>query len=256
MTELKESFATSSGHWYALDGTPYYTIVGKNGKERNTTLRDARAHNLVPSVTSILKVLASPGLEQWKQKQLLEAALTLPKIEGEGLDQYSQRVIADSQEQAAKARDKGTEIHGELEKYYRGEKVFYYTQEVEAVAEAVKKEFGDQEWQAERSFACKLGYGGKIDLHSQYVVIDFKTKEFDDPKQVKCYDEHYMQLSAYRYGLGVHDAVCANVFVSTTVPWLVHIVEHSIEESRRGFEMFRLALQLWQLQKDYFPGGN
>jgi len=52
-----------AGHWYRRsDGSPQYTIVGKNGKERDTTLRDAREHNLVPSVTTIMRIAAAPGL--------------------------------------------------------------------------------------------------------------------------------------------------------------------------------------------------
>jgi hypothetical protein len=30
------------GHWYDAQGEARHTIVGKNGKERKTTLRDAR----------------------------------------------------------------------------------------------------------------------------------------------------------------------------------------------------------------------
>ena len=30
------------GHWYDKDGNACHTIVGKNGKVRKTTLRDAR----------------------------------------------------------------------------------------------------------------------------------------------------------------------------------------------------------------------
>ena len=35
-----------TGHWYDKDGNSQYTIVGANGKERNTTLRDAREGRL------------------------------------------------------------------------------------------------------------------------------------------------------------------------------------------------------------------
>ena len=73
-----------STHWYTRAGNPMYTIIGKNGKERNTTLRDARTLDLVPSVTTILGVAAKPGLEKWKQEQVLLAALTLPRQDGEG----------------------------------------------------------------------------------------------------------------------------------------------------------------------------
>ena len=33
---------SESGHWYTQEGDPMYTVIGANGKERNTTLRDAR----------------------------------------------------------------------------------------------------------------------------------------------------------------------------------------------------------------------
>ena len=74
----KEPRASESNHWYTRDGIPRYTVMGKNGKERNTTLRDARTENLVPSVTTVLTVMAKPALIQWLQKQVLMAALTLP----------------------------------------------------------------------------------------------------------------------------------------------------------------------------------
>ena len=46
------------GHWYTRTGAPMYTVKGANGKERNTTLRDARKYDLVPLVTTILNVAA------------------------------------------------------------------------------------------------------------------------------------------------------------------------------------------------------
>ena len=45
---------SESGHWYDKEGEPRYTIIGANGKERNTTLRDAKKKGYVPSVTSVL----------------------------------------------------------------------------------------------------------------------------------------------------------------------------------------------------------
>ena len=60
---------SEKGHWYTLEGKPLYTLVGKNGKERNTNLRDARKLNLVPSVTTILDVAAKPGLVNWQINQ-------------------------------------------------------------------------------------------------------------------------------------------------------------------------------------------
>ncbi len=78
-----KSADSESGHWYAADGSPTYKIIGKNGKERNTTVRDARELGLKPSVTTILGIIGKPGLNTWLQQQVLLAALTLPRIAGE-----------------------------------------------------------------------------------------------------------------------------------------------------------------------------
>lgn len=241
-------FASESGHWYRSDGTPAYSIVGKNGKERPVTLRDARANNLVPSVTTVTKLLACPGLDAWKQQQVLMAALTLPRVGGETEPDFLARVIRDSKETGRKAAERGTLIHGALECAY-SEKRFNaeYEIHVSSVIYAITNKYGDQAWCAEKSFA-KDGYGGKCDLHSPEVVIDFKTKEFTENNLPKSYDEQIIQLAAYRHGLGFPAAKCANVFVSVTEPGLVHIVEHAGEDLSKGWMMFKCLLDFWYLK--------
>ena len=244
----KDSFKTSE-HWYTRSGDPAYTVKGSNGT-RSTTLKDARKLNLVPSVTSILNVAAKPALEIWKQRQLLLAALTLPKIDSESEDEYIDRIIRDSKEEGKAAADAGTEIHASIEAFYKGETIGHLTH-VKATVDALLREFGRQSWVAEKSFAHELGFGGKCDLHCPDAVVDIKTKEFGDPSKVEAYDEHIMQLAAYRMGLGVPEARCANVFVSRSVPGLVKVIEHSQEDIQKGWEMFTHLLNYWQLSKGY-----
>jgi len=252
---LKNSFASESQHWYAKDGTPAYTIIGKNGKERATTLRDARTLALVPSVTTILKVAASPALEQWKLNNILMAALTMPRVEGETEQEYIARVKQDAQEEGKKAAERGTEIHGWLETLYRDGRLNENQCSEMAIPAAtdiaIMDNFGTQSWCAEKSFAHSVGYAGKVDLHSPEVVIDFKTKEFDADNLPKPYDDNVMQLAAYRHGLGFNNARCANVFVSRTVPGLVHVVEHSQEDLERGLKMFLCLLDYWKIKNKY-----
>jgi hypothetical protein len=244
-----KDFASESGHWYAADGTPAYTIVGNNGKERPTTLRDARKLDLRPSVTTILSVLAKPGLEQWKLNQVLMAALTMPKVIGEPEADYIARIIHDSKEQGRQAAEKGTAIHGAIESHYAtGCHPTEYRDYVIGATEAVKEKFGEQEWIAEKSFATEF-YGGKVDLFSPEVVIDFKTKEFTEDDLPKAYDENIIQLAGYCIGLDVPEARLANVFISRNIPGLVHIVEHTEEDIARGIELFDHLLELWMLLK-------
>ena len=33
---VAKEYAAESGHWYTRDGVPRYTIIGANGRERNT----------------------------------------------------------------------------------------------------------------------------------------------------------------------------------------------------------------------------
>ena len=261
MSELKVSaFTSEAGHWYTRKGEPMYQIEGANGKIRNTTLRDARKHDLVPSVTTILGVAAKPGLEKWKMQQVLFAALTLPKRDGESETQYLDRILDDSREQAKAAADVGTQIHAAIQQYYE-EDVRYpveYVQYVSGVDSQIERFFGKHDWECETAFAHELGYGGKADMLTRSsddpsvgILLDVKTKEFYDPEKVEAYDEHLMQLAAYRMGLGVPNARCANVFVSRGIPGMVKIIEWSPEDLDRGWEMFRSLLTFWQLKNNH-----
>jgi hypothetical protein len=237
------TIAQEGGHWYAKDGTPAYTVTAKNGEQRSTTLRDAKKMGLLPSVTTIMKAAASPGLEAWKLNQMMLAALTLPRAEGEGEESFIKRIQADSKDQARKAAERGTQVHTAIEQFFDGQINANDLPYLEPVYKAVNDTFGNLMWAVEKSFATESGFAGKIDLHSMDgdgVVVDFKTKEFtsDTLEKVAGFDENVMQLSAYRTGLKKPNARCANVFVSVTEPGLVVVKEWTQEELARGWAMF------------------
>ena len=168
--------AAESVHWYRKDGTPQYTVIGKDGKERASTLRDARKMDLVPSVTTILKTIYKPALEVWKQEQLLLAALTLPKQPNETEKSFIARVMYDSKETGRLAADRGTEIHESIEKYYREEPV-EHIKICEGFDLQVVETFGNVDLIPEESFGG--GFGGKVDLHDRMfegkgLVLDIK----------------------------------------------------------------------------------
>lgn len=246
-------FAKESGHWYKPDGTPFYTIIGKNGKERPTTIRDAREHGLVPSVTTILQVVAKPGLVNWQIDQAVMAALTATRKEGEDDLTFVARVKREAKEEAQKAAEMGTTIHGQIERHYRGEPVDpAYALFVEGVVAEVDKHFPGVEWSAERSFAHG-GYAGKVDLHGNGVVIDSKGKD-GDLSDVVCYDEHFAQGAAYWTGLyptSRADPVTANCFFSRTHPGVAKMVIHTPEQFRKGLAIFRAAQALYGAMKGY-----
>jgi len=207
-------------HWYTKHGTPVHTVPYADPRKgmRPTTLADARKLLLGPSVTSVLSILPKPGLVNWKQEQLFYAALTLTREKGETDQDFYYRVVADSKEQAKKAAEKGTAIHGAIQCGIEKKSFLAnYLPYVEAVMTWLDKEFGKAQWISERTFAHPLGFGGAVDLHSPQVVIDFKTKDFDqadiDAGKVKGWPEQGMQLAAYREGVRHPKAKRINLFI-------------------------------------------
>lgn len=235
---------SEAGHWYDIYGAPRYTVIGKNGKERATTIRDAREHGWLPSVTSICRLAAAPGLQAWKERQVVLAALTHPGLTGTDAD--VELILADAAEQAKKAREAGTMVHAALQSAYE-DKPFAeeYLPHYLGTSYALKEWSGNIAWVAERSFAEPfLGYGGKCDLSSPTHVADFKST--DKPLDgLRAWDEHAHQLAAYRYGLGYPQAKCAIVYVHI-VTGEARVIEVPEEELARGWDCFQALLAFWK----------
>ena len=88
----------------------------------------------------------------------------------------------------------------------------------------------------------------KTDLHSPKWVIDVKTK--DDLDKVELYDEHLMQLAAYRRGLGIDNARCGIIFVGRDIP-KAKFIEADYDDLNRNLVMFDCLLGFWQAKNKY-----
>ena len=251
----EKTVASETGRFYYSDGRPAYTIVGKNGKERATTLRDAKALGLYVSTTTVIRMAHSHGLERWKNEQMMLAALTLPRNPGETDEAFIARVIEDSQTTTRAAADRGTLVHGAIERW-----LLSGGKEAQGDAQSLVDETykacldvgidllnGDPE----RSFAHNYGYAGKIDWSSSAAVVDFKTKGVVD-KRTKAYDEHLMQLAAYDKGLGGEPRRLLNVFIGCDNN-VVRVHEWKPEDTERGFGMFMCLLDFYKHRNNYWP---
>lgn len=256
--------AASQQHWYGRDGSSAY----------GSTLRDARKVGLVPSVTTIEKVIAAPQLTNWMIEQALDAALTLPRMDGESLDAFKVRAREDSGRQAREAAAKGTALHDALEQYLSGES---YPQEwhrhCRAVDQALRSLNNDKCIEGivcEASFAHPIGFGGRVDLHAPGIVIDFKGKPRIEEGKRYAYDNHARQLAAYAVGLGIapmgyeHIAevyggeplfagvTLCNLFIGIEDAKVqVHI--HTPAAAAKGWAQFRAALELWKSLNNFDP---
>ena len=244
-------FTSESGHWYTQEGDPMYTIVGTNGVERNTTLRDAKSLGLVPSVTTIIGMIAKPFLENWKIDQALKSAIALEKDEDESDEEFFYRCKQDSKKLGLEAAKSGTKIHAQIEKGFLGKSK---NKTYKVIQDFLDETFPNEEWFAEDSFCASQGYGGKIDLYSKSgIFVDFKTKdnlEGKDPGRL-VYDEHGMQLSAYAQGCQVDEPERVSVFVDRADTELVLGHVWDLESHAKHKEMFNSILKYWQLVKNY-----
>ncbi len=250
---------SEGAHWYR-PGPPVdcaYEILGANGKYRPTTLRDARLHGLVPSVSTISRLEASPGLEKWKVRQGIMSALTHPRAASvTDADELVSMIEKDSQEQAKAAAARGTEIHAAIEGFF-GTFIIEstYVAHIEAVLDELNRLTGVSpvtvNWRTETAACHPFGYGGRIDLHSTELewVVDLKTKDFGPTDEVKAWPNQCRELAAYR-AMVCPTARAANVFISRTHPGLVRVVEHNTSDLERGWKEFVLLLSFYQVRNN------
>lgn len=244
-----------SGHWYRQDGQMQPTVVGSKGQVVNTTLVHARKLQLAPGCTTIIKTANRDALNIWREKQVLMAALTLPRQDGESDEAFVARVMQDSARQAEEAAERGTQIHARIEAGINSESEDPWVcavQEHLGTWYPAASEMGM--WRTELPCVSEFGYATKSDLslpQGDGVVIDVKTKD-GDLSECRLYDEHLMQLAATRLALGLPAAECGILFVGRDNPtaWYVTATE---EEVQRGWEMFACLLKFWQAKNKYRP---
>ena len=241
---------SEGGHWYDREGEPRYTIIGTNGKERNTTLRDAKKEGYVPSVTTIIDILDKPSLNTWKINKALEASVNLERLEDETDSSFIYRCKQEYQQIGSTAAIEGTKIHAMIEEGFLNKTT---NRTYEVIQEYLDKEFPNETWIAEDSFCSPLGYGGKIDLYSKSgIFVDFKTKDNLEGKEPKslAFDNYGMQLSAYGQGCGYDSIQRVSIFVDRQQPTLIatHIWDDTHDKHRK---MFNSLLDYWKLVKNY-----
>jgi hypothetical protein len=249
----------SSAHWYHADGTPQHTVIGANGKERPTTLRDARKLNLFPSVTTIIGIISKPGLESWKVEQGILAALTLPREIGETDDAFAERVSADMKAQVVKAGDFGTRLHAAIE----AANLYEFPENTDTELDPWLAHYGA--WKdaniikviraEDRLVHTQLGYAGTFDLLADHqahgvCLIDFKTQNVKD--KPKFYDQWAWQLAAYRAALGMN-CHCLSVVIDSNAPSAPVEKLWTEEELIDGLEIFHHATRIWQVMNGYVP---
>jgi hypothetical protein len=248
-------------HWYRKDGRPQYTVVGKNGQERTTTLRDARPKGWVPSVTTVIDLMNKPGLNNWREDQAILAALTSPgRVSIETEKDYLKRIKNDAWQQGRDAAEEGKRIHKALEYHYMGKPYDEkYRRHVQGAVEQIDAAFPEvRDWQAEKTFSHPLGFGGCCDLHTVTgrAVVDSKSKDLAPDDDTRLDFDQFIQLAACAEGLRIGDPEprLASLFVSRTHPGHARIHVWPTGTHVRGWRVFRGLLEAWKGMREYETG--
>ena len=186
----------------------------------------------VPSVTTILgRYKNSTGLIIWSNKLGLEGKSYHAELN--------------------KAGDIGTALHELAELHIKGD---YYELPEDSIVQECFNKFKDwwseQNYEVnftEKSFCCrKYKYGGTADLVvNGETIIDFKTSK-------AVYDDHLVQMSAYRYMIEEQDGIEINKgilarFGKETDDF--EIREFSKSDLNKGFKYFKVLREAFDLDK-------
>jgi hypothetical protein len=246
-----------SSHWYKPNGTACYEVPYKDPSKgmRKTTLADAKKLGLLPSVTTITKVLAAPSLIEWLRREAAIAVATTPRNPDESLDDFVERCLAvDAEATADKAKQLGTDVHDGLESLFGGREynptLAGFIQPAAAVVNAGGRVISTE------SILVGNGYAGKTDCITEgnwITVWDFKTTG-SKKLPVKSYPEHRIQLAAYAAcigNVGNKRIITKNIYISTVRPGEITVCENP--DWQADFQIFKLVCQIWQWQNNYKP---
>lgn len=248
-------------HYYTRSGEPMHTVMGKTtGRPRPTNVRDARELDLIPSVTTILKVIAAEGLVNWRIEQAVLAVVTSPRLPGEPDDAFINRVlnverVQDQERQAA--ADRGTLMHDTIAQFLtvggtvNRDVVPWVMPVIEHIMKSGKLHGAEVR-------LVGNGYAGTADSvlrgKDYWRIWDYKCKK-DLPKK-GAWPEHQLQLSAYgRAHLDSlpddepHRIFVGNVYISTVDAgkFVVCETDNWHETYERGF---RPIVDYWYWAND------
>lgn len=227
-----------------------------NGGVRPSTIRDAKKHGWWASVSTVQALTGDADLFNWQKEQVIDACWLDPYV-GQDLKTWKSgiRLMADMKRKTA--ADNGSRIHKALECMFTGnfDQDGFNANDISicmAVRSWLEGIFGDINWHAEKTFTCGngLNYGGCVDLHNRDgngIVIDFKTQDTGDGNNFKYYKKYCMQLAAYRVGLGLPNADCYILKVSSSTPGVIGLKKYSESELQDSFTAFELLLKYYNV---------
>ena len=254
---------SDSSHWYSFtDGQwlPLYT------PEKNYTLREARKDQaagkvVVPSVTTVLKVLAKPGLDRWKAEQVALACWEQGSPDKwDHKEHYVEQAIETASNASKGAMDLGSAIHQAIEDCLAGRDYRADLQIYVAPVMAKRAEMGIRWSEVEQCVgSLKYGYSGRCDDNSDdtMTIRDYKSRK-SKGKKVPVYETDFFQTASYgfaKWGNDFFKKGSAEVWgISTSEPGLLTVTTKTGPELVEDFDCFLSMNKIWQKQNNFKAG--
>ena len=273
-------------HFYTHDGTPCHTQPTKPGAKnptRPTAISDAKAQNLLGSVTTILGIKKNDALINWLVRMGIETALESQRRPGEEMWKFVNRIKYESTQKSRDATDYGSLMHEELETWnlsFMEDGVGRYecppdTDPIVSGTLEYWKHHARENLlsilQAERVVACApLGIAGTVDLFAERIGIgltieDYKTsgsmkKDKDGNKQATFWDSFPIQLALYARMVKINDGLTEDPRIvshvlDSTEPSPPYTKIYTVEEQEMALEMGLTLTKAWLLDNAYRPDG-
>lgn len=253
-----------------MGNTHYYT---REGELIDGDLRTCRKLNGLPSPTTVLSILGSPGLKWYFRRQMWEAACTTPRLPGQSDEDHwdACQKVADEHGQAA--RDKGGDFHTLVQRFHE-RRMREETMDVRLIDELPKAAaigMGTQllayaEWyfnNVRRSLMVEQtvigqGYAGRVDhvaemMDGKVLCLDIKTQDTTKKKGKFTYYEQWpIQLAAYAGACKMPIDGLMSVAVSANSPVTIEarLWDRPVDYYH---DIFIGLLAYWRHSNDYHP---
>lgn len=181
----------SSNHFYDHFGNPRF----------DANLRDAKKRGYYPSITTIMKIINKPGLETWKQEQIIDAVIDHPFGQHEGCQSsYKDYIAKCANEKSSDAIEFGKFFHKAIESHVNGEIQSFEDDEDDY---KVRKTIDVFSWIDDNFFS---GVAEKALVSNSYKfggTIDFFGKDFDNNVAVIDWKTQDIKLNEYKKSTGI-----------------------------------------------------
>lgn len=251
-------------------GSHYYT---KDGELIDGDLRQCRKLNGLPSPTTVLNILGSPGLKFYFRKMMWEATATTPRLPGESDDDYFDRCCRWADEHGQAARDKGGDFHSLCQRYH--ERCMKSREALDAeefilTSDPLYLQFEQYVDWYQRNIRRSLmveqavigqGYAGRVDhvaemMDGRIACLDCKTQDTTKKKGKFTYYSNWgVQLGAYAGAIKPIPNVLISIAVSSNLPAVVETYEWP-KEPAHYHGIFLGLLDYWFEDNDYWPANK